>query len=180
MTPTPGFAIPPLGEVHLENVPGQLVSLTRNNLRDLAILARLGSVARAYGATSRSFDLAVEHAKVRKQFGELIGHFQAIQHKLANCLINLDGTRLALDTAAEARDEGNPAWRVFASSAIAFAGPALRNVSIETHRALGAIGYAEEHEAPRHFRRVHADLVRFGGVSRARAELADFLLGRVS
>ena len=53
-------------------------------------------------------------------------------------------------------------------------------VSIETHRALGAIGYAEEHEAPRHFRRVHADLARFGGVPRARAELADFLLGPVA
>ncbi len=46
--------------------------------------------------------------------------------------------------------------------------------------ALGAIGYAEEHEAPRHFRRVHADLARFGGVSRARAELADYLLGPAS
>jgi alkylation response protein AidB-like acyl-CoA dehydrogenase len=102
-----------------------------------------------------------------------------VQHKLANCLISLDGARLALDTAAAARDDGNPDWRVFAAAALAFAGPALRTVSIETHRALGAIGYAEEHEAPRHFRRVHADLARFGGVSRARAELADFLLGPV-
>jgi alkylation response protein AidB-like acyl-CoA dehydrogenase len=79
-------------------------------------------------------------------------------------------------SAVAARD-GNPDWRTFASSAIAFAGPALRAVSIETHRTLGAIGYAEEHEAPRHFRRVHADLVRFGGVQRARAELAEYLLG---
>ena len=84
-----------------------------------------------------------------------------------------------LEAAAEARDGGNPDWRVFAASALAFAGPALREVSIQTHRALGAIGYAEEHEAPRHFRRVHADLARFGGVPRARAALADFLLGPV-
>ncbi len=62
---------------------------------------------------------------------------------------------------------------------MAFAGPALRRVSLETQHTFGAIGYAEEHEAPRHFRRVHADLTRFGGVSRARAELADFLLGPV-
>ena len=89
----------------------------------------------------------------------------------------MDGSRLALEAAATARDDGNPDWRVFAASALAFAGPALRTVSIETHRALGAIGYAEEHEAPRHFRRVHADLARFGGVARARAELADALLG---
>ena len=55
-----------------------------------------------------------------------------------------------------------------------------RTVSIETHRALGAIGYAEEHEAPRHFRRVHADLARFGGAPGARAALADFVLGPVA
>ena len=148
-------------------------------LADIALAARLGCAARALGAAQRAFDLAVDHAKVRKQFGQLIGQFQAVQHKLANCLMRLDGARLALDAAAAARDGNNPDWRIFASSALAFAGPALRAVSIETHRALGAIGYAEEHEAPRHFRRVHADLVRFGGVSRARAELADFLLGPV-
>ena len=138
-------------------------------------MARLACAGRALGAAQRGFDLSVEHAKVRKQFGQLIGQFQAVQHKLANSLINLDGARLALDAAAEARDRGNPDWRVFASAALAFAGPALREVTIQTHRALGAIGYAEEHEAPRHFRRVHADLARFGGVSRARAELADFI-----
>jgi hypothetical protein len=49
-----------------------------------------------------------------------------------------------------------------------------------TESDAGGVGwYAEEHEAPRHFRRVHADLARFGGIPRARAELADFLLGPV-
>jgi alkylation response protein AidB-like acyl-CoA dehydrogenase len=142
-------------------------------------VARLACNSRALGAAQRAFDLAVDHAKVRKQFGQLIGQFQAVQHKLADCLINLDGARLALDVAATAYDNGNPDWRIFASSAVAFASPALRTVSIETHRALGAIGYAEEHEAPRHFRRVHADLARFGGIARARSELANFLLGPV-
>src|SRR5207237_1625319 len=103
--------------------------------------------------------------------------FQAVQHKSANRLISLDGARLTLEAAAEARDNNSPDWRTFAASGLAFAGPALRAVSIETHRALGAIGYAEEHEAPRHFRRVHADLARFGGVRSARAALADFVLG---
>ena len=176
---TPGLAVPPFCELMFENTPVVRLDVTPESLADIALVARLSCVARALGAAQRAFDLAVDHAKVRKQFGQLIGQFQAVQHKLANCLISLDGARLVLDTAAEARDNGNPDWRVFASSANAFAGSALRTVSIETHRALGAIGYAEEHEAPRHFRRVHADLARFGGVSRARAELANFLLGPV-
>ena len=179
MRATPGLAVPPFAELTLENAPALRLDLPSESLADIALVARLACAGRALGAAERAFDLAVDHAKVRKQFGQLIGQFQAVQHKLANCLISLDGARLAIETAAGARDTDNPDWRVFAWSAIAFSGPALRTVSIETHRALGAIGYAEEHEAPRHFRRVHADLARFGGVTRARAELADFLLGPV-
>ncbi|MEX2034862.1 MAG: acyl-CoA dehydrogenase family protein, partial [Xanthobacteraceae bacterium] len=179
MQVTPGLAVPPFCELTFENTPATPLTIPFETLADVALVARLACAGQALGAAQRAFDLAVEHAKVRKQFGQLIGQFQAVQHKLANCLMSLDGARLALDTAAGARDNDNPDWRVFASSAVAFAGPALRTVSIETHRALGAIGYAEEHEAPRHFRRVHADLARFGGVTRARAELADFLLGPV-
>jgi acyl-CoA dehydrogenase len=174
---TPGLAVPPFSELTFENTPAVRLDVPSETLTDIALAARLACAGRALGAAQRAFDLAVDHAKVRKQFGQLIGQFQAVQHKLANGLMSLDGARLALETAAEARDSENPDWRFFASSALAFAGPALRTVSIETHRALGAIGYAEEHEAPRHFRRVHADLARFGGVSRARAELATFLLG---
>jgi alkylation response protein AidB-like acyl-CoA dehydrogenase len=176
VTPTPGFAIPPLCEVRLENVAGQLVSLPQSSLRDLAILARLGSIARAYGAASRSFDLAVEHAKVRKQFGELIGHFQAIQHKLANCLIRLDATKLLLARSAKAYDTSDPTWRYVAHATCAFANPALRQTILECMHALGGISYMEEHEVPRHFRRVHADLFRFGGVQVAREGLAKSLL----
>jgi alkylation response protein AidB-like acyl-CoA dehydrogenase len=174
---TPGLAVPAFSEITFDDTPAIRVDVPRETLADIALIARLACAGRALGAAQRAFEMAVEHAKVRKQFGQPIGQFQAIQHKLANCLISLDGAQMALATAAAARDGGNPDWRTFAASAIAFAGPALRNVSIESHRALGAIGYAEEHEAPRHFRRVHADLARFGGVQRARAELADFLLG---
>ena len=175
----PGLAVPPFCEVTFEDAPAAWCPMSCESLAEIAVVARLACAGRALGAAERAFELAADHAKVRKQFGQLIGQFQAVQHKLANCLISLDGARLALEQAAGARDDENPAWTVFASSALAFAGPALRAVSIETHRALGAIGYAEEHEAPRHFRRVHADLARFGGVTRARAQLAEFLLGPI-
>jgi acyl-CoA dehydrogenase len=174
---TPGLPIPPFAELAFDSTPATPVALSSDALADIAMVARLTCLARGLGASQRAFDLAVEHAKVRKQFGQFVGQFQAVQHKLANSLIALDGTRLTLQSAAEARDRGDRAWRTFAAAALAYAGPALREVSIQTHRALGAIGYAEEHEAPRHFRRVHSDLARFGGAPRARAELADHLLG---
>jgi 3-oxo-4-pregnene-20-carboxyl-CoA dehydrogenase beta subunit len=176
---TPGLAVPPFAELTFSNTPAAIADVPSDTLVDIAMVARLACAGRALGAAQRAFELSVEHAKLRKQFGQLIGQFQAVQHKLADNLIALDGARLAIEAAAEARDHGDPQWRVFGASALAFAGPALRAVSIQTHRALGAIGYAEEHEAPRHFRRVHADLARFGGAPRARAELASYLLGPV-
>src|SRR5207244_13115497 len=48
--------------------------------------------------------------------------------------------------------------------------------SLECMHALGGISYMEEHEVPRHFRRVHADLFRFGGVRAAREGVAHLLL----
>jgi 3-oxo-4-pregnene-20-carboxyl-CoA dehydrogenase beta subunit len=177
MQVTPGLAVPPFSALTFDNTPATRLELSPKALADIALVARLACAGRALGAAERAFEMAVDNAKIRKQFGQLIGQFQAVQHKLSNCLISLDGARLVLEAAAEARDGDNPDWPVFAASALAFAGPALRTVSIETHRALGAIGYAEEHEAPRHFRRVHADLARFGGAPGARAALADFVLG---
>jgi acyl-CoA dehydrogenase len=177
ITETPGLAVPAFSALSLHDTPAEFIEIEAGAISDISLIARLACAARARGAAQRAFELAVEHAKVRRQFGQFIGQFQAIQHKLANCLMNLEGARLAIEHAAEARDRGGVEWRVFASAALAFAGPAIREVSIQTHRALGAIGYAEEHEAPRHFRRVHADLARFGGAPRARAELADYVLG---
>ena len=176
VTPTPGLAVPPLGAVEIDAPLAGWLSCETEQLCDAAAIVRLASAARALGAAQRAFDLALEHAKVRRQFGHVIGEFQAIQHKLADCLMRLDGARLSLSSAAKAFDGGVPHWRIFAEAALTFAGPGLRQVLLEAHHTLGAVGYAEEHELPRHFRRVHADLVRFGGTARARAALADQLL----
>ena len=177
VTPTPGLAVPALSELSFAGTNAALVEVSAARLAELAEIARLCCAARALGAAQRGFELALDHAKVRKQFGQLIGQFQAIQHKLADCLTRLDGARLTLDAAATVFDRELADWRVFAAAALAYAGPALRQVVLESHHTMGAIGYAEEHEMPRHFRRIHADLARFGGAPRARAVLADHLLG---
>lgn len=176
VTSAPGLAVPALSHIELDAQPAFWLPFDQIRLEDAARVVRLLSLARALGATQRAFDLALEHAKGRKQFGRVIGEFQAIQHKLANCLSDLDGTRLSLGGAAAALDRDDDSWRYFAEAAIAFGSRTLRQTMLEAHHILGAIGYAEEHEAPRHFRRVHADTVRFGGAARARAALADHLL----
>lgn len=176
LTPTVGMNVPPLARLTLNDTPAVVVPMPAATLADLQQLARLIAAARAYGAARRAFDLVVDYAKERRQFGQPIGRFQAIQHKLADGLIALDGVRLTLHNAATAHDLGSADWRFYAAAAFAFASSGLREVSLQTHHTFGAIGYSEEHEAPRHFRRVHADTTRFGGARRAREDLAALLL----
>jgi len=164
-----------LYEIKLNSAPASLVRLQRPVADDLLLEAKLALTARAYGAARRAFELVVDYAKERQQFGQPIGKFQAIQHKLANGLIALEGVQLTLDHAAHLHDRGDRNWRYFASSAVAFAGEALRRVSLETHHTFGAIGYAEEHEAPPHFKRVHLDTTALGGAPHARRLIASFL-----
>jgi len=176
VTATRALGADGLGEVTLADAPAAFIAGADDAIDDLLRVARVAMLARAHGAARRAFEMAVEYAKERRQFGQPIGRFQAIQHKLANNLIALEGVRLTLAHAAEAFDLGAPEWRYFAAAAVAFAAPALRQVALETQHAFGAIGYAEEHEAPRHFRRAHLDALAFGGAAAARRELAAHLL----
>jgi len=176
VTAAPSMGENILSEVSLSDVSATFIPVPEDLVLDLNLVARLCLLARAYGAARRSFEMVVEYSKDRRQFGQPIGRFQAIQHKLANCMIGLEGVRLTLQNAVTSYDLQQADWRYYGSAAVAFGSTTLRQISLETHHTWGAIGYADEHEAPRHFRRVHNDVVRFGGASQARAELADFLL----
>lgn len=171
---TPALA-PSFANLHLWS-QARARQLTREQCAELLAIVRLGWAARAYGAAVEGFELFLRYGKERKQFGQPIASFQAIQHKMANSHMALEGCRLQLAAAGRAHDEGAANWRALAASATAFAAGSLRKVALETQHSFGAIGFSEEHPAPALFRRVHADLVRLGGVGKARAELADFVL----
>jgi alkylation response protein AidB-like acyl-CoA dehydrogenase len=176
LEPTRAMGMAGLHQLRLDAAPAQLISLEGISAADLLRKGKLTLLARAHGAARRAFDLVVDYAKERHQFGQPIGKFQAIQHKLANALIALEGVRLTLDHAADRHDREDANWRYFADVAAGFGGEALRRVSLETQHTFGAIGYAEEHEAPLHFKRVHLDTVALGGSQQARRNIASFLL----
>jgi alkylation response protein AidB-like acyl-CoA dehydrogenase len=175
--PTRAMGAPGIAQVRLDAALATLIQLDDETIAAMLAVSRVGLAARSHGAMRRVFDIAVDYAKERKQFGRTIGSFQALQHKLVDNLMALDGVRLSVEFAAECHDLGNPHWRLYSAATFAAAGGALRQVALENHHAFGAIGYAEEHEAPRHFKRIHVDMIRHGGVRQARAELADFYLG---
>jgi alkylation response protein AidB-like acyl-CoA dehydrogenase len=177
VSPTRAMGTDGLCRVRLVEARGSVVTVDPAQVADLLLVSRLAHAARAFGAADRAFELAVQYAKDRRQFGQPIGRFQAIQHKLADNLIALRAVRLSLENAAAHHDLGIDQWRSFAVAAVALANRLLRKVSLETHHAFGAIGYAEDHEAPRHFKRVHLDVTRHGGSRPAREAVAHRYLG---
>jgi alkylation response protein AidB-like acyl-CoA dehydrogenase len=172
LTPTRAMGADGQFTVELQNAPGTLIPVDASRISDMLAVSRLCYAARAWGGADRAFELAVDYAKIRKQFGQFIGRFQAIQHKLATNFIALSGAQGILDSAAAHFDGRAPEWRTVAAAAFAYVNSTLRQVSLETHHTFGAIGYAEDHEAPRHFKRVHIDVLRHGGGRPVREELA--------
>ena len=82
-TATRAMGMQGLASVTLTDAAAELVPAPPGSLDDLLRVMQLAMAARATGAADRSFELAVQYAKDRKQFGQLIGRYQAIQHKLA-------------------------------------------------------------------------------------------------
>lgn len=164
--------VPGLFEIELVQAPAVRVDISASAVRDLIALAGAACAAGALGAASRAFELVVDYVKERTQFGKPVGSFQAIQHKLANGHIALQAVRLSLEHAAGQFDEGADDWRWYLAAAQGLAKSTLRQVSLETHHAFGAIGYSDEHEATRHFRSVHLDCLRFGTAQHGHAAVA--------
>jgi alkylation response protein AidB-like acyl-CoA dehydrogenase len=164
--------------VNLSRAEATYLELGANVMNELVALARLAYSARALGAANRAFELVVEYAKERAQFGKVIGSFQAIQHKLASCHITLQAISLSIENAALQFDANSPDWPWYAAAATGLANSSLRQVSLETHHAFGAIGYSEEHEAPRHFRGVHLDVLRHGAARKGHEEVAAHFLDK--
>ncbi|MEU7874483.1 acyl-CoA dehydrogenase family protein [Dactylosporangium sp. NPDC049140] len=171
----PGLAVPTWSRVR----PGPLVLSVRmtDRQRDESIaLLRLGLAARALAAAQRAHEMAVEHAKTRRQFGAPIGSFGAVQQRAATCQIDVSAGNHLIDRAAGAYAAGRDDWPLQAEIAVEFVAAAARRVQLGAHHTLAAIGYFEEHEAPWLFRRVHADVARLADLRPAAGSVADVLV----
>jgi len=129
-------------------------------LRRLECFWRVGLAIEAAGTMAAALDQTVAYLKERRQFGRAIGSFQAVQHRLAECAIQVEASRwLAL----EAADLGAPAEA--AATAAAYALDAAGHVFAETHQLSGAIGYTREHDLHVWSMRLRALRLELGGVS---------------
>ncbi|ABK65959.1 acyl-CoA dehydrogenase family protein [Mycobacterium avium] len=117
--------------------------------------------AEQVGACERVLEIACEYARTREQFGRPIGSFQAIKHKCADMLVDLEWARSASQAALEAVVSGERDWR--ASMAKAVCSESLRNAAHANVQIHGGIGFTWEDSAHLYLRRARTDEVLLGG-----------------
>lgn len=131
----------------------------------------IATAADALGAARAVMDLAVEYAKVRKQFGQVVGSFQAIQHLCVDMYETVELARSGVIHALWAADAGTPEERHLAAlRAKAFAGR-LATVGDTAIQVFGGIGYTWEHDAHLYLKRLLSWSALLGGPDRYLAEV---------
>jgi len=112
---------------------------------------RIGIAAQALGIAQAAFDAAVDYAKERKAFGHPIAELQAIQFKLADMALRIDGARLLTWRAASLKDAGGKYTKEAAMAKLA----ASETATFVAHQAMqifGGNGYVTEYPVERHYR----------------------------
>ena len=116
----------------------------------------MGASAEMLGAARRCLDMSVEYAKVREQFGQPIGSFQAIRHRCAEMLLAAENSHAAVYYAAWALNAGAEDAAVAASICKAYVSEAARQVCGDAIQVHGGIGFTWEYDLHLYMKRAKA------------------------
>ena len=125
-------------------------------------LAAVALAAEQVGGAQKCLDMSVDYAKVRVQFGRPIGSFQAIKHKCADMLLEVESAKSAAYYAGWAAAELNDELPTVASLAKAYCSDAYFHAAAENIQIHGGIGFTWEHPAHLYFRRAKSSELLFG------------------
>lgn len=124
--------------------------------------ARAGVAAEMLGAANQAFDVTLDYLKTRVQFGQVIGSFQALQHRAAKMFTELELSRSAVEAALSAIDNDAPDVPELVSLAKAKMGDTFHLVSNEMVQMHGGIGMTDAHDAGFYLKRARACEAAFG------------------
>ena len=161
-----------LFDVGFDDVSAQrLASPSADDIQSLIDDVLIAYAADALGASTAVMNLAVEYAKVRRQFDQPIGSFQAVQHLCVDMYETVDLARSGVLHALWAADAAQPAERHLAAvRAKAFAGQ-LATVADTAIQIFGGIGYTWEHDAHLYLKRLLGWSAFLGGSDRYQQEV---------
>jgi alkylation response protein AidB-like acyl-CoA dehydrogenase len=138
-------------------------------------LATIAACAYLVGLSQMDFDVTLNYAKERVQFGRPIGSFQAIQHKLADAVIDVDGSRFITYKAAWSTAEGEDDADLMISMAKAWASDASRRVVAHGQQIHGGIGFTKEYKIQLYFRRQKWQELMWGDADYHREKVAEMM-----
>jgi len=136
---------------------------------------KVGLCAEMCGGAERVLEMSVEYAKVREQFGRPIGSFQAIQHKCANMLVEVESSKSATYYAAWAVANDVAEAPLAAAMAKAYCSDAYRHTAGEGIQIHGGIGFTWEHDMHIYFKRAKSSEVTFGDATWNREIVAQLI-----
>ena len=135
--------------------------------------------AEQIGAAAHLLNLSVEYAKSRLQFGRPIGSFQAVKHRLAEGMVDLEHARSATYHAVWALTDGSDDPALAAAIAQALASTAFSRIATDTIQVHGGIGFTWEHQAHLYFKRATTDAALLGSAEEHRSRVAELVLDGV-
>ncbi len=135
-------------------------------------LAAVALAAEQVGGAQKVLEMAVEYAKVRVQFGRPIGSFQAIKHKCADMLLEVESAKSAAYYGMWCAAEMNDELASVASLAKAYCSEAYFHAAAENIQIHGGIGFTWEHPAHLYFKRAKSSELLFGDPTYHRELLA--------
>jgi alkylation response protein AidB-like acyl-CoA dehydrogenase len=135
-------------------------------------LAAVALAAEQVGGAQHCLDSSVEYAKTRIQFGRPIGSFQAIKHKCADLLLEVESARSAAYYAGWAAAEDSDELPLVASLAKSYCSEAYFHAAAENIQIHGGIGFTWEHDAHLYFKRAKSSELLFGDPAYHRELLA--------
>ncbi len=157
------------------NTPAWLIGTEGGALPGLVKTLDLAAVALAaeqVGGAQHVLDMSVEYAKTRIQFGRPIGSFQAIKHKCADMLLEVESAKSAAYYAGWAAAEDSDELPVVASLAKSYCSEAYFHAAAENIQIHGGIGFTWEHPAHLYFKRAKSSELLLGDPTYHRELLA--------
>jgi alkylation response protein AidB-like acyl-CoA dehydrogenase len=156
----------PAGELRLANTPARRIGdgdVSTSVARAFDVALVLES-AEALGSMQAALDLTRDYLKTRKQYGQYISEFQALQHRLADMFIELEQARSMILRGLGALDPAVPeAERTrLAAATKARTAKAAHFVGAQAIQLHGGIGVTEDYEVGHHFKRLTAFCTRHG------------------
>ncbi|MGA2836082.1 MAG: acyl-CoA dehydrogenase family protein [Acidimicrobiales bacterium] len=145
----------------------------------LGALGALATSAELLGGAGRVLEMATAYAKDRVQFGAPIGSFQAVKHRCADMLVDVEGMRSATWYAAWAAATGEPGWELASSTAKVWCADASKRVMSSGLQVHGGIGFTWEHDLHLFIKRAQFSQLDFGDAAFHRSALATGLRERV-